>query len=96
MVAKEWAKDQEVDLKQSVCLIAGKAVKSKSLYISVPAGNAIQAFGYGADNTQNKNMTVPVTSSTTKMDYTSEPPFVTIPKVIGLLKFAALHEMLHV
>ncbi|TNN42223.1 GDNF family receptor alpha-2 [Liparis tanakae] len=48
-------------------------------------GNAIQAFGYGMDNMQNKNASVPGPSATTKTgsDWstgTSEPPFVTIPK----------------
>ncbi|KAK9522599.1 hypothetical protein VZT92_019051 [Zoarces viviparus] len=47
--------------------------------------NAIQAFGYGMDNMQNKNVSVPGPSATTKTgsDWstgTSEAPFDTIPK----------------
>ncbi|KAF0033398.1 hypothetical protein F2P81_013464 [Scophthalmus maximus] len=49
-------------------------------------GNAIQAFGYGIDNMQNKSMSVPGPSAMTKTGWdwstgTSEPPFVAIPKV---------------
>lgn len=83
---------------RAVCLCAGSpavtAVKNKWLYISVPTGNAIQAFGYGIDNVQNKSVSVPAASVTTKMgsDWstaTSEPPFVTIPKVIRLHWFGS-------
>ncbi|XP_054467135.1 GDNF family receptor alpha-2-like [Anoplopoma fimbria] len=47
--------------------------------------NAIQAFSYGMDNMQNKNVSLPGPSATTKTgsDWstgTSEPPFVTILK----------------
>lgn len=47
--------------------------------------NAIQAFGYGIDNTQNKSVSVPGPSATLKPDpgwqgYFSEQPPVTIPK----------------
>ncbi|KAA8592387.1 hypothetical protein FQN60_017842, partial [Etheostoma spectabile] len=47
--------------------------------------NAIQAFGYGIDNVQTKNVSVPGPSATTKTGTewpasTSEPPFVSIPK----------------
>ncbi|XP_029018896.1 GDNF family receptor alpha-2-like [Betta splendens] len=42
--------------------------------------NAIQAFGYGVDNVQSRNMSVPDPSLTTKEDFTSEPPFVIITK----------------
>ncbi|KAG7490973.1 GDNF family receptor alpha-2-like [Solea senegalensis] len=47
--------------------------------------NAIQAFGYGIDNMQNKTMSVPGPTAMTKMGWdwstgSSEPPFVSIPK----------------
>uniref|UniRef100_A0A3Q3IZR5 GDNF/GAS1 domain-containing protein n=1 Tax=Monopterus albus TaxID=43700 RepID=A0A3Q3IZR5_MONAL len=47
--------------------------------------NAIQAFGYGIDTMQNKNVSVPGPSLMTTMrsDRSSEPTF-TIPEVIGL------------
>lgn len=56
------------------------------LYVSAPAGNAIQAFGYGADDTQNKNSFLPAPPVMDKdgSDWTtatSEPPLVTMPKV---------------
>ncbi|XP_028434441.1 GDNF family receptor alpha-2 [Perca flavescens] len=64
--------------------------------------NAIQAFGYGIDNMQNKNVSVPGPSATTKMgtDWpagTSEPPFVSIlkhpePRDGGLGKTRGLPE----
>lgn len=51
-----------------------------TLYISVPAGNAIQAFGYGTDGAQNKDASVPSPSGTAKARLdgstsTSEPPY---------------------
>jgi len=36
--------------------------------LSVPAGNAIQAFGYGMYNTQNKNVTTMSPSATSKTE----------------------------
>lgn len=97
LVATDWAWDQEVDLELSVCwswLLAETADWNKWLCISVPAGNAIQAFGYGIDSTQTKNVSVldPSTTPKTGADWstsTTDPPFVTIPKVIGL------HRLLH-
>lgn len=53
-----------------------------------PAGNAIQAFGYGLDSMQNKSASVPAPSATAKTGadwsrITSDPPFDTIPQVGG-------------
>uniref|UniRef100_A0A3Q3WE04 GDNF/GAS1 domain-containing protein n=1 Tax=Mola mola TaxID=94237 RepID=A0A3Q3WE04_MOLML len=48
--------------------------------------NAIQAFGYGVDNMQNKNLPAPSVTANTGSDWsasTLEPPFVTMPKVKG-------------
>lgn len=83
-VAKDWARDQEVDLELSVCELAScedSSQKNKWLYISVPAGNAIQAFGYGTDNMQNKDESVPGPSATVKAGLdgstsTSEPSYI--------------------
>ncbi|XP_010765822.1 GDNF family receptor alpha-2-like [Notothenia coriiceps] len=64
--------------------------------------NAIQAFGYGLDNMQNKNASVPGPSATTKTgsDWTTAPsehPFVIIhkypdPSEVGLGKTRGLPE----
>lgn len=53
-----------------------------------PAGNAIQAFGYGLDSMQNKSASVPAPSATAKTGadwsrITSDPPFDAIPQVGG-------------
>lgn len=76
------------------------AVKPKWLYVSVPAGNAIQAFGYGIDNTQNKSGPVPGPSATPKPDPVSTQEIsenlpVTIPKVKGSHCFITW-DILHV